>query len=168
MDNYPVEIHEKKNKKLLTNLIPNRVKVWNIEDIEGFVNDCIAKLPQLKKMDQQERDEITSEGIAILFDLAKKYKPKMEGYEKEGTFSGYAGMYLPMKILTAWYKMHPEHVQRPVVQEDGTVKRLYVHGDKPFSLDSIQSSRRNRSDESGSKDFDLVDGRMRTVGDFVQ
>lgn len=174
--NLPIEVHPKKRqgRQTLTNLIPQRVKIYNVEDVEGFVNDCIAKLPQLKTLDQQERDEIVSEGIAILFDLARKYKPRMDGYEKDGTFSGYLGQFLHLKILTAWYKLHPEHVQVAVEQEDGTKKRVFTHGEAPWSLDSIRDSRKGRLD-SDNADIDLIDfrsdkraGAVRTVGDFVR
>ncbi len=160
-DSVPYKVSRKPlaSKRSLTNLIPMRLTVYDVEDVEGFVNDMVL-IAKIRVADQHERDEIVGEGIVLLLHLARNFKPKMEGYEKPGKFSGYCAAYLPRKISTAWHKLHPEHLQETQKLEDGRTVKRYKYGEAPMSLGAV-------NDESGDGGL-LNNDRIRTIGDFVR
>lgn len=80
-----------------------------------------------------ERDELHCEGLAILHKLAAGYHSRLDGYEVDGRFSGYAASYLPKKLGDAWHKLHSEHML--LTQPDQT--RRWHYGDKAVSLEAI-------------------------------
>lgn len=137
------------SSRSLTNLIPMRITIYDVEDIEGFVND-MAQLV-VKFTNQEEWDELICEGIALLLNMAKNFVPWKPGYDKPGKFSGYCAAYLPRKISNAWYKMHPEHIQETITLDDGSKKKRYRHGQAPGSLPEL----------------DGEDERIRTLGEFI-
>jgi len=127
------------------------VSIWDVKEPEAFVRAMIVKT-KLKIPDPYEREDVVAEGMAILVDLASKFKPHMAGYAKAGSFAGYCSQYLPRKIWAAWHNMHPEHLL--CTQDDG--KKRYIYGEAPASLD-----------EKLEQGIDDGPASLRTVGDFV-
>lgn len=165
-EHIPYSVHRKPNaSRVLTNLIPMRIQIYDVEDIEGFVNEMVL-IAKIRCDGQAERDEIVCEGIVLLLNMAKNFKPQMEGYDKPGRFSGYCAAFLPRKISNAWYKMHPEHVQEQVELGDGRKVKRYRHGSRPDSIHQYLGAG-NNDDGRGSTGGQLGSERTRTVGDFV-
>ena len=127
------------------------VRIWDVKEPEAFVRATIVK-SKLKITDHHEREDVVAEGMAILIDLAGKFRPWIPGYAKEGSFAGYCSQYLPRKIWAAWHNMHPEHLL--CMQEDG--KKRYIYGEAPASLD-----------EKIDQGLDDGPASIRVVGDFV-
>ena len=100
---------------------------------------------------------MVAEGIVILYDLASKFIAHKPGYEKPGSFAGYASRYLPKKMFAAWHKLHPEHVLR--AQADGT--KRYEYGTAPISFDTYVEG-----DHPGEHRGQEVG--LRHVGDFAR
>lgn len=132
------------------------VAVHDIDDIEGFVKAIIVKT-KLKIYDSHEREELVAEGMAILLHLASIFKPHMEGYENPGSFAGYCSRFLPKKITTAYFKMHPEHLLETTTDEHGKQVKRYVFGDAPASWD-----------EQVERDASVDCDSLRTPGNFVR
>ncbi len=153
---YSVRPKPRNASRALTNLIPMAIRIYDVDDIEGFVNMCVEQ-SGLKIADQNELDELVCEGIALLLHMARNFKPQMDGYDKPGRFSGYCVAFLPKKIFTAYHKLHPEHLQKTVVLENGKKVKRYQYGEAPDSLDQ-------RMERAGGED--IGDG-IRIVGDFV-
>jgi hypothetical protein len=105
------------------------VSLYDIDDVEAFVKAMIAR--SRVRLTPDEREELVAEGIVILFEMGRKFIPKMEGYEQEGRFSGYAARFLPRKLQDAYHAMHPEYVLR--TQPDGS--RKWQYNDAPWSFD---------------------------------
>lgn len=133
-----------------------KIRVHDIHDIDAFVRVMIFKT-KLKLTNVDEREDLISEGIAILLDLAKKYKPQMIGYDRPGSFAGYCSIYLPKKIATAWHRWHPEYILETRKLPDGRVVKRYVYGDTAASWD-----------EQVERDGSVDSERLRSVGDFVR
>lgn len=128
---------------------PNgRIQVYNILDAESFVYSCAGR-QRLAHLDYHERQDLLSEGLVILLDLACKYNPAI------GSFSGFCSRFLPGKISSAWHKMHPEHLQ--VIGEDG--KRIYQYGERDASLEAELA----RGDNNG-----IEQPTVRAIGNFVR
>lgn len=109
-----------------------------------------------------EREELLAEGLVILFELARRYKPLQPRHagEKAGRFSGYAAMFLPRRLGDAWHRWHPEH--RYVT--DPTTGRRRWHYDPPtMSLDGLRNSSNTYADHT----LDRALSRARGVRDFV-
>lgn len=98
-----------------------------IMDVEAFVVDIIdrARLP----LTQDDWEELTCEGIHLLYRLHSRYQPQREGYDKPGRFAAYANVYLPKKLSHAWHASQPNHV---FTRANGWV----VH-DKALSLNTL-------------------------------
>lgn len=115
-------------------------------------------------------EELVAEGLVILCDLARRFKPQLEGYAQEGRFSGYAARFLPVKLGEAWHRMHPHHVLR--TQPDGSRRYEYMLPAQSLSglissTDSdFTSSHAARKGVTGNGGID--DGRrVRILGEFV-
>lgn len=132
-----------------TALLTTPVSLHDIEDVERFVANSLHRsgLP----FKPQEREELISEGICILYELAKKYEPKRTGYAQAGRFSGYAAQFLPRRLGDAWHKRHPEH--RRIAGEDG--KRRWVYTEPALSFDEINSQGPGPNREKGSAGFEI-------------
>lgn len=135
-----------------------RVQVYDILNAESFVRSSIAKA-KLRVSDFHELQDVVSEGMAIMLDLASKFNPHMPGYDKPGSFAGYCSKYLPNKIRAAWHNMHPEHLL--VRSPDG--KKRYEYGDSPKSLSELIDHANN----GGSSSHDSYERGMRHLGEFV-
>jgi hypothetical protein len=88
-------------------VIGTQVAVLDVRDAEGFVAKMMHKSGV--RLGPEEKVEMLAEGITILLELAAQYKPRLDGYKQDGTFSGYAGMFLPRRLQDAFYRLHPEH-----------------------------------------------------------
>lgn len=132
-------------------LLPAKIRVHDIEDAEGFVAATIERSGI--RPAPAEHEELLAEGLAILFELASRFEPQREGYERPGRFSGFAAQFLPRKLGDAWHKLHPEH--RYVTGEDG--KRRWVYFEAPVSLDAALAG--PDPDRSGG---DSVEARLRS------
>lgn len=136
-----------------------RIQVYDIRDAKNFVYTLLG-WSRLANMEFHEREDLCAEGMLILLDLASKFKPHMDGYEQPGRFSGYAARFLPGKVRSAYYKMHPEHLQK--TNAEG--KRYYQHGEQPKSYEELIE----REEAPINGDFCLSVEHARQVGDFVQ
>lgn len=96
--------------------------MYDIDDAEAFVRATIRRSKIIVGRDEFE--ELLAEGLCILCEMAERYQPRMEGYEKDGTFAGYAARFLPKKLGEAWHKLHPEHVLRTC--PDGSRRYEYL------------------------------------------
>ncbi len=137
-------------------MLGGQVSVHDIQDVEAFVRSIISSKVKLR-LEGDERDELLAEGIAILLDLAAKYRPRMTGYDKDGSFAGYCAIYLPKKIFSAWHKWHPEHLLETQTDDEGKKTKRYRYGTAPASLN--EHLERNPS---------LDSDRLRTPGDFIR
>ena len=114
--------------------------LWDIRDPHAFVHATIRRARLILSTD--ELDELHAEGMAILYQLAKKFQPHIAGHEHEGRFSGYAAMYLPRKLGDAWHRMNPHHLL--VTREDGG--RKWDYRDRAVSLEAVLADDPDRSD----------------------
>ena len=130
-------------------VVGRKVVVYDIEDAEAFVRSIVHRKVKIRAMDPSEREELHAEGMLQLLRLAERFIPRKPGYDKDGSFAGYASIYLPKKITSAWHRMHPEHVQYVI---DG--KKQYVYGEAPASLNERMEGK-------------IDDGKLRFPGDFV-
>jgi len=118
-----------------SSLLAAPIGLHDIEDVERFVANSLHRsgLP----FRRQEQEELISEGLCILYELAEKFEPQREGYAQAGRFSGYAAQFLPRRLGDAWHKRHPEH--RRIAGDDG--KRRWVYTEAAFSLEeALQNS----------------------------
>lgn len=128
------------------------VVLHDIKDAEAFVISTIKR--SKIRVDRDEYQELVCEGLVILCEMSKRFKPRMAGFEKDGKFSGYAARYLPNKLGDAWHRLHPEHVLK--TQDDGA--RRYEYMDAAASFDQERERNSGRIDNTD---------RLRLVGDFV-
>ena len=91
----------------------------------------------------EERDELHREGLAILYQLARRYQPRIGDATQDGRFSGYAAMFLPRKLGDAWHAMHPEHRH---LTDKTTGERRWHYGDKAVSLEAVVAEEPDRCD----------------------
>ena len=125
---------------------PNGTSVLDVGDPDSFVRSCI-KRSRIKPENPDTYEELVCEGIAILFELADKYDPERdggidpelcEGTDGVASFAGYAWYLLPLRLVNAWHRMHPNHVLTTVTAEDGSKKRVWVYYDEPASIEERQ------------------------------
>lgn len=121
-------------------LLPTTVSLGTVDDVEGFVCHTLGRSGI--NFGEDEREDLILEGIAIMYELFAAFKPRLDGYEQDGTFDGYAARYLPRRLTDAWHKAHPEH--RRVITEDGSRKWVYL--DTEVSLDGANAEDPDRID----------------------
>lgn len=114
-----------------------------------------------------EREELLAEGLVILLELAKRYKPlpARPGIDKQaGRFSGYASMFLPRRLGDAWHRWHPEH---RYITDTATGRRRW-HYDKPtMSLDGMYETRGGDHSQLSEEHGDSLLKGARQLRDFV-
>jgi hypothetical protein len=142
-------------------LLATPFRLHDIDDVEGFVAATIKRAGITA--DEDEMQELKLEGIAILFELERKFDPHRPGYDRPGWFSGYAAQFLPRRLGDAWHRAHPEH--RYVTGPDG--KRRWVYDQAPASLDAITSSKPHAGDRGDFHGNDGVMARVRRLGEFI-
>ena len=116
------------------------VRLHNIKDAAAFTVEALERSGIT--YDEHEREDLISEGMAILCTMAAKWAPEQHG-DGTGSFLGYAHTYLPRRLLDAWHKSHPEHSYR--TQPDG--RRRWEYGKRADSLDDRFG---RASEDSGS------------------
>lgn len=117
-------------------MLRQRVSLRDIVDVEAFVIMCIKRSGAPVR--PPEYEDLVAEGIVILYAMEQKYIPKMDGYEKEGRFSGYAVKWMPRKMKEAWRRSR-EDVQSTTV--DGKRRlRFYAHA---VSYDALTATEDN-------------------------
>lgn len=113
-------------------LLSSPVTILDINDAEAFVAACINKSRLILTV--QQREDLTAEGLRILWQLHSTYEPGRNGQDAAGSrFSGYAAKFLPGKLSSAWHQMQEHH--RLSTREDG--KREWVYDQPAVSLDAI-------------------------------
>ncbi len=109
-------------------MIATAIRLHDVNDAQAFVAANIHKSGVI--ISTSEREDLLAEGLTILFELASRYEPHRPGYEKAGSFAGYAAKYLPGRMRDAYHALHPEHIAR----RDPDGRRVYDYGERPMSL----------------------------------
>jgi hypothetical protein len=138
--------------------VTKAIPLHDIDDAEGFVRANIARSKLV--LTRQEREELVAEGMVIICELAMKFQPRLDGYDRDGSFAGYASSLLGRKLSDAWHRMNPSHVLR--TQPDGTRKWEYLQ--EHSSLDKLLDNADSDSYLEGHND-PLASAR--TLGDFI-
>ncbi len=118
-------------------LIAQPIALADIANCEAFVQAALKKSGI--RFGDEERDELLAEGLTILLELHRGYRPltARPGIdERDGRFSGYAAWALPKRLGDFWHKSHSEH--RYVTGPDG--KRGWIYGRPTLSLDALTSN----------------------------
>lgn len=109
------------------------IVLLDIGNCEAFVQRTIDR--SAITYGPSEREELLSEGLTQLYELAGKYNPGVGGRDATNSrFSGYAAMFLPRRLGDAWHKMHPEH---RYITNPTTGKRGWYYDRPAISLDGI-------------------------------
>lgn len=115
-------------------MLATSVALMDIADVEGFVAATLKRSGI--RFTPDEHEDLMAEGLAILYQLAQQWQPRMPGHQQDGRFSGYAAMMLPKRLTDAWHKMHREHTR---LRSPG--KRQWVYGEPAVSLDAVNARR---------------------------
>lgn len=137
-------------------MLRGKVSLHDIVDVEAFVIMSVKRSGC--NAPSEYWDELVAEGICLLYTMAKNYKPKLEGYETEGCFSGYAIMWLPKQIKQAWHKSQEHHLH---VTDKETGKREWKYKLTPASYELAIKSRHYLQDSR-------KEVRMRQMKDFME
>lgn len=90
------------------------VALFDVPDVQGFARQQVGVLVHhiLKgKLPPDLWDELTEEGVVILYEMAAVYEHHRPGYSAPGSFAGYASKYLPMRLGDALPRLrHSEHI----------------------------------------------------------
>lgn len=133
------------------------IVLLDIANCEAFVQRTIDR-SQIT-YGPAEREELLSEGLTILYELAGKYNPGVGGRDAtRSRFSGYAAMFLPRRLGDAWHKSHPNH--RYVTHPD-TGKRGWYYDLEAVSLDQLTDHA--ESSDNGGADRQLLNARTITA-----
>lgn len=138
-------------------LLPSAVPLHDIDDAEAFVRTHINKAGGLV-LTRDEREELIAEGLVILCDLARRYKPRLDGYKRDGSFAGYATNLLGRKLSDAYHRQRENHLCR--TQPDGTRKIEYLP--RAESYERVTSPRNN-----GHQVTTNQEATMRHPGNFI-
>lgn len=132
-----------------------REGVYDVHDARAFVGATLERFCRSNAargrfaLSADERAELVSEGLVILYELARDYEPRREGYGQPGRFSGYAAVMLPRRLGDAWHRMHREH-QR-VARPDGSAR--WIYGDQPLALDVMREADWPLPDSADERDW---------------
>lgn len=99
-----------------------KVACHDVLDVEAFVIKAMRTSGITPGRDETE--DIVMAGIVVLYDMANRYKPQMDGYARPGRFSGWAAKYLPGRIRDAYFQMHENIVVR--VDTEGHKRREFL------------------------------------------
>lgn len=111
-------------------MLATTVQLHDIDDVEGFVCGTIERSEV--RLTTSEHEELVSEGVIILYDLARRFEPRRHGYAEEGRFSGFAAQFLPRRLGDVWHASNPNH--RRLTRPDGS--RVWHYDAPPVSLDA--------------------------------
>jgi hypothetical protein len=86
--------------------------LFDIASVPAFVHATVQRWGAISdvRLAPGERDELVSEAVVALYELAARYEHHRPGYPQPGSFARYAARFLPGKLTTAWHRLHPEHV----------------------------------------------------------
>lgn len=115
-------------------MLSNKVSLYDIKDVEGFVIACVKRSGS--NAPPEYWDDLIAEGICLLYQMAKNYKPKMNGYDQAGKFSGYAIMWLPKQISQFWHRSQEHHL---LAKDPETGKREWTYRLSPVSYEVVAS-----------------------------
>lgn len=121
-------------------MLSTPVALHDIRDVNMFVRNALDKAPVT--LDAQEFEELVAEGLVILYELAEEYEPHRAGYERAGSFAGYASAFLSHRVADAWHRSHAEH-RYITVTEDDTQRRAWQYLKATVSLDEQRSRQLN-------------------------
>lgn len=121
-----------------------------VHDVEGFVNATINAFergdrPEWAAIRGGEREELVLEGIAIMYQLERRYEPQRGNHAQGGWFSGFAAYFLPKKLGEAWHRLHENH---RYVTDPETGKRRWVYLQEASSLDALRRGPGDDCDDS--------------------
>lgn len=134
-----------------------KVAIRDVKDAEAFVIAAIRKSGI--KPRREEFEDLIGAGLVILCELSHVYKPRMNGYAKDGCFSGYASRYLPARIRDAFFEGH-ENITVSV--DEATSRKVRTTHPPPVHLSSAdQHSDDGDSDGGGNQ----ADDRALAVND---
>jgi hypothetical protein len=108
------------------------VELHDVRDVDGFVNAAINRLGL--RLSRDAREEMELDGFEIMCELASRFTPT---HARRGSFSGYAGEFLPRRLLTAWHKANRgSHVRT----RNGEGKCVWEYRPAAASLDQLVST----------------------------
>lgn len=142
------------------------VDLHDVRDAESFVKACM-KRSGVKPHNRELYDDLFAAGMLELVILARKYDPERDD-GPNASFAGFAWYQLPLKIISAWHAMIPEHIlithrcdeKCGGCDKDG--KRVWLYVQQPASWD--QHVARQGADDS---EFGYDERRMRFAGEYV-
>ena len=143
-------------------MLHSPIALHDIENCEAFVRDTLRRstLP----FGDDEYEEMVAEGLLILCELSKRYRPRLDGYDTDGCFSGYAARYLPRRLGDAWHRRHPEHRR---VTDPTTGRRRWHYDRPPTSLTAILAGDTGAVDSEGARRPHREEVRLRGINEFV-
>jgi hypothetical protein len=137
-------------------MLTSKVSLHDIIDVEAFVIMCVKRSGSNAPVEYW--DDLVAEGICLLYVMARNYKPRLNGYDKDGCFSGYAVKWLPKQIKQAWHKSQEHHLH---ATDPETGKRGWTFRLTPVSYEvAVKGS----NDEGGSQQ----EVRMKQIKDFME
>ena len=129
-------------------ILPNRVSLHNIDDIEGVIKHCIAKSGL--RLNDDEYTELFQTGLVLIYEMSSKFKG--------GSFYGFVITFLPRKLGGAWHAMNETHV----LMAQGTTRKWRYYRD-PRSLHE------RTSDTADTPLIQSIDGEnIRVPGNFIR
>lgn len=107
------------------------VSLHDIDDAHSFAAAIVKRSWLLRPTCAQEWEDAIAEGVCVLLELAAGYEEHRPGYERPGSFRGYAAKYLPLRLDAWWLRQHREHQVRRT--SDG--RRVVEFGEACLSVD---------------------------------
>jgi DNA-directed RNA polymerase specialized sigma subunit len=104
------------------------VPLVDIRDVRGYVARVVER--KFSETPASEREELVSEGVALLYALHGKWEP-----ERCASFSDFASTYLPLRLIDYWRR---EMRQRNIARRNGTDQRYVYSG--VSSLDQLSEA----------------------------
>jgi len=110
------------------------VGLHDVDDVRAFVAATVTRWRARSSiaLAPGEHEELVAEGIVALYVLAKGYERHRPGYERAGSFAGYAARFLPRRLTTAWHRLRGHTYGT----RDG--KRAWVFHEPPMSLEQLR------------------------------
>lgn len=127
-----------------------KLALHNIEDAEAYVHALLPRVALTSEM----REELVQEGLLLLQQLERKYKPGLGGRDPSGsTFTGYLeGQHFKQKLRERWHRL--EGGQLSTSDAGG---RRWVYPPKPASLDQLQEREGGTDNVRALQDTDIYE-----------
>lgn len=113
------------------------VSLHDIDDAESFTAAIVKRSWLMRPSCSQEWEDAIAEGVCILLELAAGYEEHRPGYERPGSFRGYAAKYLPLRLDAWWLRQHREHQ----VKRTSDGRRVVEFGESCLSADAFVAER---------------------------